>query len=105
MLGPGFPAVAKSHYPHHAPDGTPYADPAELAGRIVAAAAATGIGLTLLPVLYSHGGFGGQPASPGQRRFLTTSDAFEDLHARARAHAAARPGTVGGGAPHSLPPG
>jgi formiminoglutamate deiminase len=102
MLEAGFTAVAEFHYLHHAPDGTPYADPAELAGRIVAAAAATGIALTLLPVLYSHGGFGGQPASPGQRRFLNTLEGFEALHARARRHAAAWPGTVVGAAPHSL---
>jgi formimidoylglutamate deiminase len=45
--------VAEFHYLHHAPDGAPYADPAEMAARIAAAAGETGIGLTLLPVLYS----------------------------------------------------
>src|SRR6202167_3633213 len=64
MLEAGFSAVAEFHYLHHAPDGTAYDDPGEMAGRIVAAAAATGIGLTLLPVLYQHGGFGGRPPSP-----------------------------------------
>ena len=43
---------------------------------IVAAAQATGIGLTLLPVLYGAGGFGGRRPSEGQRRFLNDPDAF-----------------------------
>ena len=49
----------------------PYADPAEMAGRIAAAAAEAGIGLTLLPCYYAQGGFGGAPPTPGQRRFVT----------------------------------
>ena len=32
MLEAGFTAVGEFHYLHHAPDGTPYADPAEMAG-------------------------------------------------------------------------
>ena len=39
MLEAGFAAVAEFHYLHHQPGGAPYADPAELAHRIVAAAA------------------------------------------------------------------
>ncbi len=63
MLKAGYTAVAEFHYVHHDLDGRSYADPAELSLRISRAASATGIGLTLLPVLYSHAGFGGQPAS------------------------------------------
>ena len=48
MLEAGFGSVAEFHYLHHQPGGAPYADPAELAHRIAAAAATTGIGLTLL---------------------------------------------------------
>ena len=47
----GYTSVAEFHDLHNAPDGTPYADPAEMALRIVAAARQSGIGLTLLPVL------------------------------------------------------
>ena len=65
MLEAGFTAVAEFHYLHHAPDGTEYADPAELCTRIAAAAARTGIGLTLLPVFYAHGGFNAAPARAG----------------------------------------
>ncbi len=70
MLKAGYTAVGEFHYLHHDPEGRPYADPAEMSERIVTAAQATGIGLTHLPVLYGYGGFGGQPAGSGQRRFL-----------------------------------
>jgi len=79
MLEAGYAAVAEFHYVHHAPDGRPYDDLAELAGRIVAAAARTGIGLTLLPVLYGFGGAGGQPLSARQRRFANDPDRFAKL--------------------------
>ena len=102
MLEGGFTALAEFHYLHHAPDGTPYDDPAEMAVRIAAAAAHTGIGLTLLPVLYCHGGFGAQPAGEGQRRFVSTLDAYARLRdASARAIAPLEDARLGA-APHSL---
>ena len=61
MQEAGFAAVGEFHYLHHQPDGTPYADVAELSQRIFAAARQAGIGLTHLPVLYSYGGAGAQP--------------------------------------------
>jgi formimidoylglutamate deiminase len=61
MLEAGFTRVGEFHYLHHDCSGTPYGDPAEMAGRIVAAAGETGIGLTLLPVFYAHANFGGKP--------------------------------------------
>jgi formimidoylglutamate deiminase len=99
MLEAGFTVVGEFHYLHNDVDGRPYANPAELAERIVAAAAATGIGLTMLPVLYQHGTFGGAPPSPGQRRFIMTPDAVLKL---AGGLAARHPGLVVGMAPHSL---
>src|SRR5690606_13065720 len=60
MLEAGFSRVGEFHYLHHDVDGRPYADVAEMAARIAAAAQETGIGLTLLPVFYVHSGFGGQ---------------------------------------------
>ncbi|ALG73533.1 N-formimino-L-glutamate deiminase [Azospirillum thiophilum] len=74
MLERGYTSVAEFHYLHHNAGGQPYADPAEMSMRILAAAGATGIGLTHLPVLYAQGGFGGQPAGEGQRRFLNDPD-------------------------------
>ncbi len=75
----GYTAVAEFHYLHNAPDGAAYTDPAELSRRVAAAAAQAGMGLTLLPVLYRQGGFGGQPPVPGQRRFLLTPDRYAAL--------------------------
>jgi formiminoglutamate deiminase len=102
MLERGFTSVGEFHYLHNDCDGKPYADIAEMAARIVAAAAQTGIGLTLLPSLYCCGGLGGAPATPGQRRFLNTPDQFMKLVERTRAIAACVPSTRVGIAPHSL---
>jgi formiminoglutamate deiminase len=102
MLEGGFTSVGEFHYLHHDPDGRPYANPAEMAVRHVAAAAETGIGLTLLPVFYAHGHFGGAPPAPGQRRFLTDLDGFARLHAASAAALRALPGATLGLAPHSL---
>ena len=79
MLKAGYTAVGEFHYLHHGPDGSPHDDPAETSRRIIAAAQATGIGLTHLPVLYAHGGFGGAPASHGQQRFLHDAGDFMAL--------------------------
>ncbi len=92
MLESGFTAVAEFHYLHHAPDGSPYDDVAEMAQRVRAAAAQTGIELTLLPVFYAHAGFGAEPPAPAQRRFVNDLDSF------ARIFAACGDGV----APHSL---
>jgi formiminoglutamate deiminase len=102
MLEAGFTRVGEFHYLHHDRDGYPYADPAEMASRIVAAAVETGIGLTLLPVFYAHGGFGGQPPLPTQRRFVSDPELFCSLVEASRRTAGAYPGTVVGIAPHSL---
>jgi formimidoylglutamate deiminase len=102
MLEAGFTAVGEFHYLHHGPDGRAYANIAETAERIAAAAAETGIGLTLLPVFYAQGNFGGAPPVPGQRRFLNDRESFERLvEASARAIAGA-PDAALGIAPHSL---
>ena len=82
MLKAGYTSVAEFHYVHHDPQGKAYADPAELSRRISAAASQSGIGLTLLPVLYSHSGFGGQAPNDGQRRFINGTEQYLDLQAR-----------------------
>ena len=102
MLEAGFTSVGEFHYLHHAPDGSAYDDPAEMSARICAAAATTGIALTLLPVFYRWAGFGEQPASEGQRRFITDPDRYLDLHASAARHAARLDHAQIGIAPHSL---
>nr|MBA3811130.1 formimidoylglutamate deiminase [Caulobacteraceae bacterium] len=102
MLESGFTRVGEFHYLHHDAGGRPYADPAEMAVRVAAAADATGIGLTLLPVFYAHGGFGGAAPKGEQRRFISTPDGFARLMAGARRAAGALPDAVVGVAPHSL---
>ena len=79
MLEGGFGAVAEFHVLHHAPDGRRYDDIAEMAARLAAAAATAGISLTLFPVFYAHGGFGGLPPRPAQRRLLNDLAAYESI--------------------------
>jgi len=102
MLKAGYTAVAEFHYLHNAPDGRPYDDPAELSRALLAAAARSGIGMTLLPVLYQTSGFGGLAPSEGQRRFILSTDRFlslvEDMAAATRGDGQFRVGV----APHSL---
>jgi len=102
MLEAGFTAIGEFHYLHNAPDGARYADPAEMGGRIVAAAEGSGIGLTLLPSFYAHGGCGGRPPTPGQTRFFSDIDSFWTLMEASRRHIARIDGAVLGIAPHSL---
>ena len=101
MVKAGYTAVAEFHYVHRDPVGASYADPAELARRVIAAAAEAGIALTLLPVFYAHGGFGGAPPEAGQRRFVQTIATFAELIASLASDATAR-GVVLGAAAHSL---
>jgi formimidoylglutamate deiminase len=101
MAKSGYASVAEFHYVHHDAAGKPYDDPAELAWRVVAAARTAGMGLTLLPVFYAHAGFGGTPATAGQRRFVHTTYTFTHLFERLQQGRDAH-GYVLGVAPHSL---
>ncbi|KZD09028.1 formimidoylglutamate deiminase [Oceanibaculum pacificum] len=102
MVEGGFTALAEFHYLHHDSAGHPYADRAELSARIAAAAAASGIGLTLLPVFYAHSDFGGLPPTEGQRRFVNDIDGFVHLLEGAATAIAPLPDSRLGVAPHSL---
>lgn len=102
MLEAGFGRVGEFHYLHNDRDGSHYGNIAEMAERIGAAAAQTGIGLTLLPVFYAHSGFGGQTPIDGQKRFIHSLDSYERLMHGAQAVVDGLPGAVLGIAPHSL---
>lgn len=67
----GYTSVCEFHYVQRDQQGAMYVRPAETAERVVAAARLTGIGVTMLPVLYSYAGFGEQPLKPEQNRFKT----------------------------------
>lgn len=102
-LEAGFGAMAEFHYLHHQPGGTPYDTRDEMAQRVCAAADQTGIGLTLLPVMYMQGGVDGRPLGPGQVRFGNDMDGYMHLMAGAeRAVAGLGPDARLGVAPHSL---
>ncbi|MBE8474039.1 formimidoylglutamate deiminase [Streptomyces justiciae] len=64
----GVTAVGEFHYLHHAPGGTPYADPNAMGEALIAAAADAGIRITLLDTAYLSAGFG-QPPNTHQLRF------------------------------------
>ena len=102
MLEAGFTRVGEFHYLHHDHGGRPYADPAEMSAAVCAAAADSGVGMTLLPVLYSHAGFGAQPPQPAQARFILDMEGYARLLEGAERHVAALSDAVVGIAPHSL---
>lgn len=102
MLEAGYTAAAEFHYLHHAPNGAPYDDLAEMGRRHAGAAARVGMGLTLLPVLYVRGGFGGQEAGEGQARFINKPSRFLSLVEKLIEDSAGDPNAAVGIAPHSL---
>lgn len=101
MLEAGYTSVCEFHYVHHDRHGQPYADDATLAHCLLRAAHQTGIGLTLLPVLYQTSGFGATPPTDGQRRFVRSTDNMLRLLERLKPVCEAQ-GARLGLAPHSL---
>ena len=103
MLEAGYGAVTEFHYLHHDIGGAPYGHLPEMAERIIAAAQDTGLGLTLLPVLYMQGGCDERALQGGQRRFGCDLDLFGRLHDEsARALSTGPEDHIIGIAPHSL---
>lgn len=102
MLEGGLTRVGEFHYLHNDRSGQPYADIAEMSASIAAAASESGIGLTLLPVLYSHAGFGAQPPREDQRRFIQTIDSFSRLVEGGDRAVAGLSDAIVGVSPHSL---
>lgn len=98
----GVTCAGEFHYLHHDPEGRPYADPAELALRVVRGAREAGLRLVLLRAAYARAGHG-LPAERAQRRFVDPSpDAV--LAALDRLAAATRGDPLAslGIAPHSV---
>ena len=102
MLEAGFTRVGEFHYLHQDRAGVPFADPGELIARVAAAAADTGIALTLLPTFYAHGGFGAREPSARQRRFVTDLERFARIVESSRRAVRGLVGSNVGVAPHSL---
>jgi len=100
MLRAGFTSVGEFHYLHNDPAGKPYANVSELSERILGAAEAVGIAITLLPVLYRQNDFD-QPLVGAQHRFGVASvDAFGALMTRLQKFESGR--VFLGVAPHSV---
>lgn len=97
----GYTASAEFHYLHHRPCGGEYDDIAETARRIVAASEESGIGLTMLPVLYTYGGLDRRPLAGGQLRFGCSIERFERLYQALDSHVLPADFVLGV-APHSL---
>jgi formimidoylglutamate deiminase len=104
MLKAGYTSVAEFHYLHRRPAGDHYPDGIGLWDAIIAAAAASGIGLTLLPTLYQTSDFGAAPLKPEQARFASDTDWFlRRIEARIGAERSAAPAALRTGAAfHSL---
>jgi formiminoglutamate deiminase len=65
----GVTCVGEFHYLHHAPDGTPYADPNEMGAALLTAARLAGVRITLLDTCYLTSTVDGAALEGGQRRF------------------------------------
>lgn len=76
LLKGGYTQVAEFHYLHHDVNGKHYPAGDLMLQQLVVAADKSGIGQTLLPVLYSYAGFGAQPAQSGQKRFIQDVDRY-----------------------------
>ena len=106
MLKMGYTRVAEFHYLHHAIDGNVYDEKssglATMADAIFQAAQESGIGLTLLPVLYQYSGFGEQAPNEGQKRFINSTTQFNQLVSDCFTLSKQYQNTNVGIAPHSL---
>ncbi|MGA4945537.1 formimidoylglutamate deiminase [Streptomyces cinereoruber] len=74
----GITSVGEFHYLHHAPGGTPYADPNAMGEALIAAAAEAGIRITLLDTAYLSSGFGAPPEHHQLRFTDGTADAWAE---------------------------
>ena len=111
MLKMGYTRVAEFHYLHHDIDGSNYTEDHDnsskiglstMADAIFQAAQESGIGLTMLPVLYQFSGFGAQVANDGQKRFINSTTQFNQLVSDCFQLSARYENTNVGIAPHSL---
>jgi len=74
----GITCVGEFHYVHHAPGGTPYADPNAMGEALIAAAAEAGIRITLLDTCYLSAGFGEAPNTHQLRFSDGTAEAWAE---------------------------
>ncbi|MFI9310368.1 formimidoylglutamate deiminase [Streptomyces triculaminicus] len=90
----GITCVGEFHYVHHAPGGTPYADPNAMGEALIAAAAEAGIRITLLDTAYLSAGFGQAPNHHQLRFSDGTADAWAERAAALKPAGHARIGAA-----------
>lgn len=104
LLAGGYTHTCEFHYLHHAEDGEPYSthggDDAAISAALARAAQDTGMGLTILPVLYERAGFTQPVLRADQRRFAT--DATRVMQFRETIRSWKVPNVDAGVAIHSL---
>ena len=98
MVATGYTSVAEFHYLHNEPDTSKTSE--AMFEAIVAAADASGIRLTYVPVLYERAGFDQPQPTADQQRFASSIDDFLEHYERVKKLAGER-FAVGIGA-HSL---
>jgi len=98
----GVSAVGEFHYVHHAPSGSPYADPNAMGTALIQAAKDAGIRLTLLDSCYLSGGLGPDGPTPLSADQLRFGDRDADAWAARRAALPAAPHVRAGAAIHSV---
>lgn len=79
MVKAGYTRVCEFHYLHNDPNGAPYRESAAMAEAHLRAAKTAGIGITLVPTLYTSGGCGGKPLKEGQKRFASTAESIAGM--------------------------
>ncbi|MEU8761923.1 formimidoylglutamate deiminase [Streptomyces sp. NPDC048659] len=90
----GITSVGEFHYLHHAPGGSPYADPNAMGEALIAAAGEAGIRITLLDTAYLSSGFGAAP-EPHQLRFTDgTADTWAERVSALKERAGVRIGAA-----------
>ena len=102
MLEAGLRRVAEFHYLHHQPGGAPYADLAEMAARIAAAAARDRDRPDAAAGALRQGGSGGVPLAGGAAALRLRPRRSSCGCATARRPSGCRPDAALGVAPHSL---
>ena len=105
MLCAGYTHVCEFHYLHRLSDKEGSGDAAEAkatALQLAAAAQDTGIGLTLLPVLYQQAGFGQASPEAHQQPFILATDEYLQLVTDLQTEVAEQGIRAVGYAPHSM---
>ncbi|OUS23896.1 formimidoylglutamate deiminase [Thalassotalea sp. 42_200_T64] len=102
MLKAGYTRVAEFHYLHHQKSGDVHNQLAAMAKAIFNAAKVSGIGITMLPVMYRFSGFGPLASNDGQKRFINSVEQFNQLVSDCFDLAAQQNNANVGIAPHSL---